>query len=175
MQFNPARSWAVTYNQMWNLTMKEHLSKQNFKGNFTGNSGGTFGGSVGMRNRANIKSKPEYCWSFNRGQSCRFGRNCRFIERCSYCDSPSHGVYTCHKLKKKEAMMMANNLGGGGGGNFNAMQNAPEYNQNSFNPSYNAVGQQPVRKIVTQTGNNGNKQTGTGTQKPVIAAATNNK
>ena len=27
MEFNPARSWAVTYNQMWNLSMREPLQK----------------------------------------------------------------------------------------------------------------------------------------------------
>ena len=27
MEFNPARSWAVTYNQMWNLSMRDPLPK----------------------------------------------------------------------------------------------------------------------------------------------------
>ena len=32
MAFNPQRSWAVTYNQMWNLSMKDPIPK-NYRGN----------------------------------------------------------------------------------------------------------------------------------------------
>ena len=104
MQFNPARSWAVTYNQMWNLTMKEHINK--FQGR-NGNSSLMYNNGTGMSSAGNggsKKSKGDYCWSFNRGQVCRFGRNCRFIERCSYCDSPSHGVYIPVTSLKKEKL-----------------------------------------------------------------------
>ena len=99
MAFNPARSWAVTYNQMWNLSMKDPLPR--------GNHGN--GRSYGMvdhftdsgRAAGKIKSKSDYCWNFNKGVKCKFGSKCRFIERCSYCDSPSHAVIHCPKLQKK--------------------------------------------------------------------------
>ena len=35
MAFNPGRSWAVTYNQMWNLSMQDPLPKNQYnKGHF---------------------------------------------------------------------------------------------------------------------------------------------
>ena len=51
-----------------------------------------------------LRKKPDYCWSFNKGEPCRFGSKCRFIERCSYCDSPSHPIIHCSKVKKKGAI-----------------------------------------------------------------------
>ena len=111
MAFNPNRSWAVTYNQMWNLSMRDPIPKNSFKNlgtsHFTGNPnykqgssagahGSGSGGSGGKRN------KSDYCWDFNKGVPCKFGAKCKFVERCKYCDSPSHGVHVCPKLQKKE-------------------------------------------------------------------------
>ena len=111
MAFNPNRSWAVCYNQMWNLSMRDPLPK-----NKTGsNSNGTQWPSHARQNRngngngqpqpstsgtSNGKKRPDYCWNFNKG--VKFGARCRFIERCSYCDSPNHGVNACPKAKDKE-------------------------------------------------------------------------
>ena len=112
MQFNPQRSWAKTYNQMWNLSMKDPLIRQN-QNNFR-NLGY---GSSAVSNQNNQASgsnwsagptknkflkRSDHCWSFNKGMPCKFGKNCKFIERCSYCDSASHGVYICPKLERKE-------------------------------------------------------------------------
>ena len=116
MQFNPTRNWAVTYNQMWNLSMKDPLPK-NYPGrtggamrSFGNGSGGNpnFGSSSHRSNSVTSgggntkRNKNDYCWSFNRGQICRFGNKCKFIERCSYCDSGAHGVHVCPKLDKKD-------------------------------------------------------------------------
>ena len=109
MAFNPNRSWAVTYNQCWNLCMREPMTPRfntfqkpanNFAG---GNSGGKF--NTGHKKRG----KPDYCWNFNRGIPCKYGKKCRFIERCSYCDNGSHGINQCPKLTKaeKEAALAA--------------------------------------------------------------------
>ena len=96
MAFNPQRSWAITYNQMWNLAMREPLtSSQKFQNN-------SFTGVRGSKQGKGRRPKSNYCWSFNKGVNCKFGKNCRFIERCSYCDSPTHGVHACPKLDKKE-------------------------------------------------------------------------
>ena len=108
MQFNPTRNWAVTYNQMWNLCMKDPLPK-NFPSrggganSFSAQAGGQSSTSNFLRggnNNQGKRSKNDYCWSFNRGQTCKFGNKCKFIERCSYCDKASHGVYLCPKLGK---------------------------------------------------------------------------
>ena len=98
MEFNPKRSWAVTYNQMWNLCMTNPImSNQVRKNNFNGYSNnGQNGGSSGG------KKKIDYCWSFNKGVKCKFGKKCKFIEHCSYCDEASHRVVNCMKLDKNK-------------------------------------------------------------------------
>ena len=104
MAFHPQRSWEVTYNQMWNLSMKDPIPKSNNKPAFQHYSGGTLaapakGGGNPMQVRRN---KSDYCWNINKGVPCKFGARCKFIERCKYCDSPSHGVNACVKLQRKE-------------------------------------------------------------------------
>ena len=106
MAFNPQRSWAVTYNQMWNLYMKDPIPRSGFIPNqrpgvpsqFQNKSGQSSNNAVGNNGQ---KKKSDYCWNFNRGVPCKFGNKCKFIERCKYCDSPSHGVNACNKLQKK--------------------------------------------------------------------------
>ena len=120
MEFKPRRSWAITYTQMWNLCMKEHLPvNRNFKSggdsNFASastsysrqsNQGNDYGTNAqGMK-------RSTYCWSFNRGQTCKFGRNCKYVERCKYCDSPSHGIVNCMKLENKERGQQNQNQNG---------------------------------------------------------------
>ena len=104
MAFNPNRSWAVTYNQMWNLSMRDPLPKnQGHKGFFQFNSSraSSSSGSSATGN-SSYKKKSDYCWNFNRGVPCKYGKRCKFIEKCSYCDSPTHGVNVCKKLEQKE-------------------------------------------------------------------------
>ena len=101
MEFNPARSWAVTYTQMWNLSMKQTLS------NTAPNYGKSVNTGSGMliqngNGKSGRRIKNDYCWSFNRGERCKFGKNCRYKERCSYCDSPTHGINSCYKLEKRD-------------------------------------------------------------------------
>ena len=112
MAFNPQRSWAVTYNQMWNLSMRDPLPKNNGKTGFVSHySGGGYVNTKGYSNGASgtnsnpmqvRRNKSDYCWNFNKGVPCKFGAKCKFIERCKYCDSPSHGDNACVKLQRKE-------------------------------------------------------------------------
>ena len=97
MEFNPSRSWAVTYNQMWNLSMTNPILSQSRRG-MLGNGQITQAGG----NTKVFRKKNDYCWSFNRGSKCKFGKRCKFIKRCSYCDAPSHGLVNCNKLDKEE-------------------------------------------------------------------------
>ena len=106
MAFNPGRSWASTYNQMWNLSMRDPLPK---------NNGHNSGGGNHYSPNQHIKIKPDYCWNFNKGIRCKFAGRCKFIERCSYCDSTSHGVYQCHKLQKKQGSFHSNFNNNNGG------------------------------------------------------------
>ena len=101
IEFNPARSWSVTYNQMWNLSMTNPLNAQsqpNRRNNFS--PGNNFGSGINQ-NQNNSKKKIDYYWSFNKGIKCKFGRKCKFIQRCSYCDATSHGVINCDKLDRR--------------------------------------------------------------------------
>ena len=106
MEFNPKRSWAVTYNQMWNLSMTNPLTN----GNQSRRGGNVQYHSNGQQQNSSLKRKLDYCWSFNKGVKCKFGKKCKFIERCSYCDSPSHGVVNCDKLDKRDK---ESTIGGG--------------------------------------------------------------
>ena len=103
MEFNPSRNWAVTYNQMWNLSMTNPLNaagqsrRQSFGQSHNNNN------SSGNSSRGqSFKKRNDYCWSFNRVNKCKFGKRCKFIERCSYCDSPFHGLVKCKKLDKRD-------------------------------------------------------------------------
>ena len=107
MAFNPNRSWAVCYNQMWNLSMRDPLPRsggQNGKSNFQFN---THNNQVNGRRSSgtlpNKGKKPDYCWNFNKGVHCKYGKKCKFIERCSFCDSPDHGIHICPKVEAKES------------------------------------------------------------------------
>ena len=90
MACNPNRSWANIYFQMWNLMMRDVLTKQNYSSEHQ-SKGGT---------KQNKRST--YCWAFNRGEKCKFDPNCKFIEKCSYCDSTNHGRFECPKIKDKK-------------------------------------------------------------------------
>ena len=106
MQFNPARDWAVTYNQMWNLTMKEHIVKT---GPSKGASNHFHAGSGGNNTpqRSFKRNRSDYCWNFNRGLPCKYDRNCKYIERCKYCDAGDHGINICPKLESKGTNYMS--------------------------------------------------------------------
>ena len=106
MAFNPNRSWAVTYNQMWNLSMREPIQRNHHqKGygyGFNNGSSVSESNNKGKGSGQSKSKKPRYCWGFNKGVPCKFGKSCTYIERCSYCDSGAHGVNACPKLNKKE-------------------------------------------------------------------------
>ena len=98
MEFNPNSSWAVTCNQMWNLSMTNPI-RQNQYVPRRGNEGNSSGAE---QNLMGNQRKLEYCWSFNKGAKCKFGKKCKFIEKCSYCDSHTHGVVNCKNLDRKD-------------------------------------------------------------------------
>ena len=110
MAFNPERSWAKCYHQMWNLSMRDPLFRQ--QGNYSyGNSNSVNNSSSFNRNDAEPKkNKSDYCWDFNKGR-CTNGASCKWKNKCKYCDSTEHGVNVCPKLeakKKKEGNMKRN-------------------------------------------------------------------
>ena len=94
MQFNPKRSWAITYNHMWNLTMTEPIPKNYNQFSSFGNRE-----TKGKKKEETNAAEYDHCWSFNRGH-CKYGNKCRYDNRCSYCDSPKHGKINCPRLDK---------------------------------------------------------------------------
>ena len=120
MAFNPKRSWAIMYNHMWNLCLKDPIvksspfraqsnqwSSDNFSpaGNSMHHSSGSansnYNNSSGQSKKVDDPTKPTYCWNWNKGVKCRFGKKCKFIERCSYCDSGTQGLHQCCKAKER--------------------------------------------------------------------------
>ena len=96
MACNPGRSWANIYLQMWNLTMRDVLPRNNQI------TLGEQSGSMKTKRKGNGNGRrPSYCWSYNRGEKCKFDPNCRFVRRCSYCDG-GHPQIECPKLKDKK-------------------------------------------------------------------------
>ena len=122
MEFNPSRSWAVTYTHMWNLSLKDPLTKNNWFNRGSFGSSGSTGFLSNHNNHAQndrspavgssgaVKKKPSYCWSWNKGEKCKFGAKCHFIERCSYCDSSNHGLHECVKAKKQKGSKNSESL-----------------------------------------------------------------
>ena len=111
MEFNPTRSWAVTYNQMWNLSLKDPISRNGFMSNKFAPHSNNFGNAEsnqsnnqnlrGSNSKQQFRKKSDYCWNWNKGVPCKFSPKCKFIERCSYCDSGAHGILMCPKLENK--------------------------------------------------------------------------
>ena len=89
MECNPARSWANIYLQMWNLTMRDTLPKNN---SYT-----EFNAKKDWKRKGNSR-RPSYYRSYNHGEKCKFEPNCKFIKRCSYCDG-NYPQIECPKLK----------------------------------------------------------------------------
>ena len=135
MEFNPARSWAVTYGHMWNISLRDPLTKNGYTSRNNSNHSGfssanSFQANTSALNRNNSNNygkgqsykeqaagdqaneqRNRYCWSFNKGEPCKFANRCRFIERCSYCDAAGHPVINCRKLKAKQAKIGGNKRG----------------------------------------------------------------
>ena len=90
MSERPKRSWAKTYAQLWQLALRDPISKASDVS--TGSSG----------SHSNQKSKikdwrDRCCWRFNRTGKCD-KQPCNFDWRCSYCGIwNSHGANTCRK------------------------------------------------------------------------------
>ena len=106
----PNRSWAKIYQQMWSLSMRDPIQRNNYQhrnahGNSFGNN--SFSGGHGQgssqhkptQNTQNKPKKPNYCWTFNKGH-CKAGASCNFVDRCSYCDAADHGLNACQKAKE---------------------------------------------------------------------------
>ena len=81
MAKNPLRSWAKTFNQMWNVDLRDHLPRGH-----TGSQGGS---------RDSTNGKP-ICWKFNKN-NCPYGKKCRFDHRCTFCGGTSHGSCNCRR------------------------------------------------------------------------------
>ena len=105
MAFNPHRSWAVTYNQMSNLSMRDPIPRNQGGKSYAPHS--NFSTGFNKTNNSNFNNnnqrcnKSDYCLNFNKGMPCKFGSKCKSAEWFKYCDSPAHPVINCPKLAKK--------------------------------------------------------------------------
>ena len=76
----PARSWAKTYVQGWNIIMRDHIVRDQVS-----TPGCNF-------NKDNI------CWPFNKGKCT--DPSCMKDHKCGYCGRFGHGIFNCRKKKK---------------------------------------------------------------------------
>ena len=101
----PQRSWAKLYLQMWSISMREPIQKfrsfqsgstaqHNIKASMSSSTAGSSGAAT------QPKKKPNYCWAFNKGGTCKFSSKCKFVNRCSYCEASDHGISMCPKATK---------------------------------------------------------------------------
>ena len=92
MARNPGRSWAVTYTQMWQMTLRHTIAK---------GGSNAFGGVPNQNQNQNPYQgkKKKYCWRFNRGKCT--DSNCKYPHKCYYCDG-RHGIHTCYKKGNKK-------------------------------------------------------------------------
>ena len=129
MSVNPQRSWSKIFNQMWNLTMRDPIQRNNQnngygnkpnRGNYNQNGGN------GKKHKRN-----DGCWKFNRNEPCT--GPCNFEHKCSYCGNYSHSVLDCPKLRDKLNNRNQNNNhrghghghGGGGHGHNHSNNHGP--------------------------------------------------
>ena len=75
------RSWAKTYLQGWNLTMREVIPSDSHP----------HGSKVSGFNKDNI------CWPYNKGKC--MDTSCIKDHRCGYCGKWGHGIFNCRKKK----------------------------------------------------------------------------
>ena len=104
MSQNPSRSWSKIYNQMWSMTMRDVLPRNNqnfgFGNSFQSNSNGRKSG--GGNGNGNQTRKPRYCWGHNRG-NCKDGaEKCKYVHRCSYCDNSDHIKENCVQAQQNK-------------------------------------------------------------------------
>ena len=95
MARNRGRSWAVTYTQMWQMTLRHVVNK-----NGQGPNNYGYGQNQGQGNNHNSggQRKKKHCWKFNKGKCT--DPYCKYPHKCFYCDG-RHGVHTCFKKNRK--------------------------------------------------------------------------
>ena len=106
MAFKPKRSWAKTYNQGWNLAMRDPITK---------------GQSVKNSSSNNNKHdwRDDCCWRFNRNRCQKDAHSCHYDHWCTYCGGWNHGFYNCRKRLRKEGNNNSNNNNGSNIGSHN--------------------------------------------------------
>ena len=89
MHSKPNRSWAKTYNQLWNLAMCDPLVKTSNSNYLSTNS-----------QSADLSIRSKACWKWNKGKCTKW--NCKYEHGCSYCGGTTHTYYQCRKRKSKQ-------------------------------------------------------------------------
>ena len=113
MSINPKRSWAKTYNQMWNIAMQDKIPPRsngtgvnypsgNNHSHSNNHSSKSFGNAAKSGKEGFRKKNGKGCWRFNRNEPCN-ASSCDFEHKCSFCGGRSHAVIDCNKLKSKES------------------------------------------------------------------------
>ena len=117
MASKPWRSWAKTYTQGWNITLKDPLVKYNntqVQGGMNRQLSG--GGKQFLKDWKN-----NCCWWYNKNQCNRSSGDCEYDHRCTYCGIWNHSFANCRKRQRKHVFGSSDNgdkkQGGGPKGN----------------------------------------------------------
>ena len=122
MAEKPSRSWAKTYNQLWNLAMCEPLTKSGNKQNFVNTGASSSNSATPAGQHGDWRDR--CCWRFSKG-NCK-SWNCKWDHRCKFCGGWSHSAANC--LKKK------GNSGGNGNGSSSNSYRPSQYSSRSPSP-----------------------------------------
>ena len=101
MAFQPECSWAKTYNQGWNPSMKEPLGNKYSSFLAPGQLSQSFSNNAPKENNHH-DWRDDCCWRYNKNRCKRSAEECYFDHRCTYCGGWNHGFYNCRKHHKKD-------------------------------------------------------------------------
>ena len=112
MAFNPNRSWAKTYNQGWNLALREPLGYKNPSQQITVSSDNSGDSNSNSRSSNRHSWRDDYCWKYNKNRCHK--TICDFDHRCTYCGGWKHGFFNCRKRLNKVKQRDGRKHGNGG-------------------------------------------------------------
>ena len=94
MAEKPWQSWAKTYTQGWNLTLKS--------GHDNSHQTNKFGAA--MASHKEHGAKDDYCWKYNFKKCKKTSGECNYEHKCSYCGGWNHGYFNCHKCGGRRSL-----------------------------------------------------------------------
>ena len=109
MAAKPWRSWAKTYSQGWNVSLKaqnfnSHQGNNRNRNRQISNNSNSHANSNGNNVRSSSSRvrtwRDNCCWKFNKNKCKKRSNECDYDHKCTYCGGSNHGYYNCRKRNK---------------------------------------------------------------------------